>query len=210
MAALECELADLRASSQVTTTLAANLELLSAQRDNLEQLITDKEKMQWDIEACQSRLDTLRNSEVEVNERAAAAREELAMCATRLLAIQKQIAVENLNNTLRMRPDESYRLEKLREIAVLYPEFERDFGKIMWEKIWRPKLGALVENAVLALGVEGFTGRCIYKVTSKDGLIYIGQAQDLKKRWSDHIKKMCGADAKGNERLYDYRPEDMT
>ena len=51
----------------------------------------------------------------------------------------------------------------------------------------------------------------IYRLTLKvdDKVCYIGQAKSIKDRWYTHIKKMLGVEAKGSERLYEYRPEEF-
>ena len=61
-------------------------------------------------------------------------------------------------------------------------------------------------------GREGLDGRGgIYKLTSKvdERVCYIGQATNIKDRWYTHIKKMVGVEAKGLERLYTYRPDEL-
>lgn len=90
------------------------------------------------------------------------------------------------------------------EISALYPELTKDLATIEWKKIWLPKL----QDAANAngLGVRG-----IYRLVLKEdeNVCYVGQAVNIKERWYDHVKKMIGADTKGNEKLYKYRPEDF-
>lgn len=51
----------------------------------------------------------------------------------------------------------------------------------------------------------------IYRLVLKndENVCYVGQAINIKDRWYQHIKKMIGVDVKGNEKLYNYRPEDF-
>lgn len=38
---------------------------------------------------------------------------------------------------------------------------------------------------------------------------YVGQAVNIKDRWYQHVKKMIGVMSKGNEKVYEWRPEDF-
>lgn len=53
--------------------------------------------------------------------------------------------------------------------------------------------------------------RGIYRLVLKsdENISYVGQATNIGSRWREHIKKMVGADSKGSEKLYQYRPEDF-
>ena len=58
---------------------------------------------------------------------------------------------------------------------------------------------------------EGLNCRGIYRLVLKsdEKVCYVGQAVNIQDRWYQHVKKMIGADAKGAEKLYNYRPEDF-
>ena len=58
---------------------------------------------------------------------------------------------------------------------------------------------------------KGLERKGIYRLVLKTdpGVCYVGQATNIKDRWYQHIKKMIGVDFKGNEKLYNYRPEDF-
>lgn len=91
------------------------------------------------------------------------------------------------------------------EIRNLYPDLSVDLGGILWKRIWLPKIQQLSSK-------EGLDKKCgIYRLRLKDDekICYVGQAVNIKERWYDHIKKMLGAVVRGNERLYDYSPEDF-
>ena len=90
------------------------------------------------------------------------------------------------------------------EISGLYPELTKDMATIEWKKIWLPKFQDLANT-------NGLMVRGIYRLVLKsdENISYVGQAVNIKERWYEHAKKMIGADAKGTEKLYRYRPEDF-
>lgn len=90
----------------------------------------------------------------------------------------------------------------IREIVGLYPELAVDLGGIEWRKIWLPKLQRFTD-------LSGKRGIYRLVLKSDESVCYIGQAVDIKQRWYTHCKKMVGAELKGNEKLYEYRPEDF-
>lgn len=95
-------------------------------------------------------------------------------------------------------------VETIAEISGLYPELTKDMATIEWKKIWLPKFQDLANTANLAV-------RGIYRLVLKrdENISYVGQAVNIKERWYEHAKKMLGADTKGTEKLYNYRPEDF-
>ena len=95
-------------------------------------------------------------------------------------------------------------VETIKEISSLYPELTKDLATIEWKKLWLPKFQDLANTNGLA--VKG-----IYRLVLKDdeNISYVGQAVNIKERWYEHAKKMIGADTKGTEKLYRYRPEDF-
>ena len=95
-------------------------------------------------------------------------------------------------------------VETIKEISSLYPELTKDLATIEWKKLWLPKFQDLVNTNGLAV-------RGIYRLVLKDdeNISYVGQAVNIKERWYEHAKKMIGADTKGTEKLYRYRPEDF-
>ena len=58
---------------------------------------------------------------------------------------------------------------------------------------------------------EGVAGPGIYRLVLKENedVSYVGMATNIKDRWYQHAKKMLGIDAKGNEKLYKYQPQDF-
>ncbi len=128
---------------------------------------------------------------------------------------------------------ESKLISLLGELQLLYPDLKTDFATIEWKKIWMPqlqKLGSVIDgkrgiyrlilrenrnssHAVEHNDISDFSNRI--DIVDADGnvksvpICYIGQAVDIKDRWYQHVKKMIGVMPKGNERVYDYRPEDF-
>ena len=99
-------------------------------------------------------------------------------------------------------PKEKLR-ELLEEVAVHYPEIASDMLKLEWQKCWMPVLQDIRRRGEL----DQVSG--IYRLVLKEDqrVCYVGQATDLGERWMTHCKKMIGAEKKGNEKLYEYTPD---
>ena len=94
----------------------------------------------------------------------------------------------------------------IHEYGAAIPELRTGLAKIEWSNVWLPQVQQLCSR-------EGLDDRGgIYKLTSKtdERICYIGQAVNIKDRWYTHIKKMVGVEARGSERLYEYRPDELT
>lgn len=93
-------------------------------------------------------------------------------------------------------------ISTIAEISGLYPELKKELAAIERKKVWLPQIQKW--NSVI--NVKG-----IYRLVLKkdENVCYVGQAVNIKDRWYEHIKKMIGADNKGSERLYDYRPNEF-
>ncbi len=88
-------------------------------------------------------------------------------------------------------------ISKLREI-IPYLRDKEALNKVIWkvyyEKPYTDLIGRVVGNKVK-------TG--IYKLTNiENGMCYVGQAVDIADRWKTHIKRGCGAEAGGRNKLY--------
>ena len=100
-------------------------------------------------------------------------------------------------------------IELIHELVDLYgsqyPVLRKELLKAEWSSVWLPQVQQLCSR-------EGLDRSGIYKITDKENpkIVYIGQAQSIKERWYTHFKKMLGVEAKGTERLYDYRPDEVT
>ena len=90
------------------------------------------------------------------------------------------------------------------EYGNAFPILKKELLKAEWSSVWLPQVQQLCSR-------EGLDRSGIYRLTLKSNpdCVYIGQAQSIKDRWYTHIKKMLGVEAKGAERLYEYRPDDF-
>lgn len=113
--------------------------------------------------------------------------------------------LQNCFDLVDLSSKETKLISTLAEISELYPELTKDLATIEWKKIWLPKF----QDICNANGLNGMRG--IYRLVLKNdnNVCYVGQAVNIKERWYEHVKKMIGADTKGNEKLYKYRPEDF-
>ena len=93
-------------------------------------------------------------------------------------------------------------ISTIAEISGLYPELKKELAAIEWKKVRLPQ----IQKWSSAINVKG-----IYRLVLKkdENVCYVGQAVNIKDRWYEHIKKMIGADNKGSEKLYDYRPNEF-
>ena len=90
------------------------------------------------------------------------------------------------------------------EYGNQFPILRKELLKAEWSSVWLPQVQQLCSR-------EGLDRGGIYRLVLKENhdCVYIGQAQSIKERWYTHIKKMLGVEAKGTERLYEYRPDDF-
>ena len=120
------------------------------------------------------------------------------------LALLYQDEVESNLWDFSITPKENELISILERIKTDYPELKMDISSIEWKKIWLPKAQDMANEHDLARAG-------IYRLVLKNDekICYVGQAVNIKDRWYQHIKKMIGVDVKGNEKLYNYRPEDF-
>ena len=77
-------------------------------------------------------------------------------------------------------------------------KYSRPLLMAIWEGYYQDAFNSLVSRVLKTN--KKVTG--IYKITSKDGKIYIGQAQDIKERWRTHFKNGLGIDTPAGNLLY--------
>lgn len=88
-------------------------------------------------------------------------------------------------------------IAKLREIGKILRD-NTPLNKLIWTYYFRTAYNELCGRAI---GGETKTG--IYKITNLlDGKSYIGQATNIKDRWSTHIKTGLGAEMPTRNKLY--------
>ena len=107
--------------------------------------------------------------------------------------------------TLEVSPQEEEMVTLLRKLGSEYPLIREELAKVEWSKVWLPRLQELGGKE----GLRGCAG--IYSLVLKEDekVCYVGQAVDILDRWYTHVKKMVGAEKKGSERVYRYKPEDF-
>lgn len=113
--------------------------------------------------------------------------------------------LKNYSDCVSLSNKETKLISTLAEISELYPELTKDLATIEWKKIWLPKFQDICNSN----GLNGVRGIYRLILKSDNSVCYVGQAVNIKERWYEHVKKMIGADTKGNEKLYKYRPEDF-
>ena len=88
-------------------------------------------------------------------------------------------------------------IKKIREIEP-YLRDATPLQKVIWKCYYETPTGEMIGRVV---GPKEKTG--IYKITNlNNGMIYIGQAKAISKRFKEHIKKGIGAEATSKNRLY--------
>lgn len=104
-------------------------------------------------------------------------------------------------------PGEEEFFAVLRKLQHEWKEYAGDFGKIIWGRVMKQIQGWDKTGGNKVLHVKG-----VYRLVLKSDpqCVYIGQAKDVYGRWQEHMKKMCGVTAHGNEKLYKFNVEDFT
>lgn len=88
-------------------------------------------------------------------------------------------------------------IQKLREIGKELRD-STPLNKLIWSYYYR---NAYTDLCGRVIGIGTKTG--IYKITNlKNNMAYIGQARNIRDRWSDHIKAGLGIDTPGRNKLY--------
>lgn len=205
---LEAELENLKA---LAAQKLLELERISANTKQLTELqekkIIEIGELDSGIKALEGRIDGGKKvlesieDQIKVTEVALA---DLANLKASVLAVE-----EGAGQAWTFSPGDKKRLIELihqlvDEYGNQFPILRKELLKAEWSSVWLPQVQQLCSR-------EGLDRSGIYKLTLKSSsdVVYIGQAQSIKDRWYTHIKKMLGVEAKGTERLYEYRPDDF-
>ena len=205
---LEAELENLKA---LAAKKLLELEQISANTKQLTELQEEKIKeigeLDSGIKALEGRIDDGKKvlekieGEIKVTEVTLA---DLANLKASVLAVE-----EGAGTSWTFSPGDKKRLVELihqlvDEYGNQFPILRKELLKAEWSSVWLPQVQQLCSR-------EGLDRGGIYRLTLKSNhdCVYIGQAQSIKDRWYTHIKKMLGVEAKGTERLYEYRPDDF-
>ena len=182
------------------------LEENDAKSADLKRINEEKEKILGELNSINEAIRDAKTALLSISQEQDSTRKEL----DRLKEVQRVAVLANENSSeielwdLSIDEHETKLISILKEIKSDYPELKVDISTIEWKRIWLPKLQDLGNR-------EGLSCKGIYRlVLKKDPKVcYVGQAQSIQDRWYQHVKKMIGADNKGSEKLYNYRPEDF-
>lgn len=153
---------------------------------NEQELTRRREEYERDLDIVRSELDKIKSS------RAAAIEAQL-----REQEIKDQAAFYTLGLNEADKRDVAY----LRSIEFNLRE-ARPLRMLIWTTFYRDRLNDLATR----VGANGACG--IYKIThTESGISYIGQAKDIKTRWSDHVKCSLGIDTPVTSQLYAFTRE---
>ena len=205
---LEAELENLK---ELAAKKLLELEQISANTKQLTELQEEKIKeigeLDSGIKALEGRIVSGKEvlekieSEIKVTEVTLA---DLANLKASVLAVE-----EGAGTSWTFSPGDKKRLVELihqlvDEYGNQFPILRKELLKAEWSSVWLPQVQQLCSR-------EGLDRGGIYRLVLKSNpdCVYIGQAQSIKERWYTHIKKMLGVEAKGTERLYEYRPDDF-
>ena len=168
--------------------LIALLQKTYDQQQDARQKIMVKEEMMYreDIEIIKRELEKIR--------------------ATKAAAMEAQLREEEIKNqatfyTLQLNEADKRDVAYLQSIEYNLRE-PRPLRMLIWSTFYRDKVNDLAARA-------GAVGACgIYKITHvESGISYIGQARDIKTRWSDHVKCSLGIDTPVTSQLYAFTRE---
>lgn len=173
----------------------ANLDKLydRHQESFLQQMSRNEQELNRKREECERDLDIIRSELAKIKSSRAAAIE----AQLREQEIKDQATFYMLQLNEADRRDVAY----LKSIEFNLRE-ARPLRMLIWTTFYRDKLNDLAAR-VGAIGACG-----IYKLTHiESGISYIGQAKDIKTRWSDHVKCALGIDTPVTSQLYAFMRE---
>ena len=206
---LEAELENLKAlavekMSELQQITANTQKLAESQNEKLEEIA----KLEAGIKALEGRICSGREvlesieGQIKITNHEL---DELAHLKASILAVEEGAGQAWTFNVL---GDKKRLIELIHQLVDEYgnqfPILRKELLKAEWSSVWLPQVQQLCSR-------EGLDRSGIYRLTLKSNsdVVYIGQAQSIKDRWYTHIKKMLGVEAKGTERLYEYRPDDF-
>ena len=229
---LKHELIQLQSSIQVEAVKSDSKESLEAELENLKALAAKKLLEREQISANTKQLTELQEEKIkEIGEldsgikalegRIVSGKEVLEKIESEIKVTEVTLAdlvnlkasvlavEEGAGTSWTFSPGDKKRLVELihqlvDEYGNQFPILRKELLKAEWSSVWLPQVQQLCSR-------EGLDRGGIYRLVLKSNpdCVYIGQAQSIKERWYTHIKKMLGVEAKGTERLYEYRPDDF-
>lgn len=116
-------------------------------------------------------------------------------------ATKRQVDDQDCGKTLSYSNNDLRLIDLLDKVKKDYPDLAKEIAEIEWKKVWQPAFKQMTNDSEFSKPICG-----IYRIYTIDdkGFCrnYIGQAVDIRERWSEHIKKMIGVKPAGNEFLY--------
>ena len=173
----------------------ATLDQLYCERQDtfLRQMAANEQELNRRREECERDLDIIRSELAKIK-------------SSRAAAIEAQLREQEIKDqatfyTLQLNEADRRDVAYLKSIEFNLRE-ARPLRMLIWTTFYRDKFNDLATR----LGANGTCG--IYKLTHiESGISYIGQAKDIKARWSDHIKCSLGIDTPVTSQLYAFTRE---
>lgn len=163
------------------------------QESFLQQIARNEQELNRKREECERDLDVIRSELAKIK-------------SSRAAAIEAQLREQEIKDqatfyTLQLNEADKRDVAYLRSIEFNLRE-ARPLRMLIWTTFYRDKLNDLAARV-------GAVGACgIYKLTHiESGISYIGQAKDIKTRWSDHVKCALGIDTPATSQLYAFMRE---
>ena len=163
------------------------------QESFLQQMARNEQELNRQREECERDLDVIRSELAKIK-------------SSRAAAIEAQLREQEIKDqatfyTLQLNEADRRDVAYLKSIEFNLRE-ARPLRMLIWSTFYRDKLNDLAAR-VGAIGACG-----IYKLTHiESGISYIGQAKDIKTRWSDHVKCALGIDTPVTSQLYAFMRE---
>lgn len=159
----------------------------------LREMARNEQELNRKREECERDLDIIRSELAKIK-------------SSRAAAIEAQLREQEIKNkatfyTLQLNEADRRDVAYLKSIEFNLRE-ARPLRMLIWSTFYRDKLNDLAARV-------GAVGACgIYKIThAESGISYIGQAKDIKTRWSDHVKCALGIDTPVTSQLYAFMRE---
>lgn len=178
-----------------------NAATLLEQTSQLKQLLAEIAAKNKEIEALDNQQTQLRQQATLQKAEIESLQQQMAMVKEQHSNATKRLVDENCGRTLPYTTKDLRLIELLDKVKDSYPELTKEIAGIEWKKVWMSAWQAMTDDLGAKTKVCG-----IYRIWTIDAQgkcrNYVGKATDIRDRWSDHIKKMIGAETPSAERLY--------
>lgn len=169
-------------------------EYLKTMRETAEEFATEYARQNAELKELSAKLKDLR-----------------AKTAAAVEAHKRDLEDKDKQNFYRLQlpKEDIIEIARLREV-IPYLRDKEALNKVIWKVYYEKPYTDLIGRVV---GSQHRTG--IYRLTNiTNGMCYVGQAVDIADRWKTHIKRGCGAESGGRNKLYpvmyEIGPENFT